>query len=103
MKTATKGMLIAASAATLLASTALRAGDGSSAATAKIHCAGVNACKGMGNCGGNGHSCASCKGLNTCKGKGWVETTSADCKDKHGKEIPAKVDHAESAAASAAK
>lgn len=48
---------------------------------AKVHCAGINACKGQGKCSGAGHSCA---GMNSCKGKGWIETTAKECKAKKG-------------------
>lgn len=44
-------------------------------------CHGVNACKGHGACGGEGHECA---GKNSCKGKGWVSLSEADCKAKKG-------------------
>jgi len=76
------GFLIAASAAALLASTGLVAGGSAAAAKEKIHCAGINGCKGHAECatpGGNG-----CAGMNSCKGKGWVSTTEADCKAKGG-------------------
>jgi hypothetical protein len=88
MNITTKGMLIAASAAALLATTALKAGDSSAAAkTAKVHCAGINTCKGTGECSGDGHGCA---GMNTCKGKGWVTVTPAECSKKKGKVVDEK-------------
>jgi hypothetical protein len=43
---------------------------------AKIHCEGVNACKGQADCSTASHDCA---GKNTCKGKGWKEMTAAEC------------------------
>lgn len=47
-----------------------------------VHCTGINACKGTGECGGKGHSCA---GQNACKGQGWVKAASAqECTDKGG-------------------
>ena len=46
-----------------------------------ISCSGVNACKGMGDCGGKAHSCA---GQNACKGQGWVSVPSADLCAKIG-------------------
>jgi hypothetical protein len=55
--------------------------EGAKAAEAKIHCQGINACKGHGECAGAGHDCA---GKNECKGKGWITTTEADCKAKGG-------------------
>lgn len=49
--------------------------------TAKVKCAGINSCKGKGQC----HSAtSSCAGQNGCKGKGWVETTAKECKAKKG-------------------
>ena len=51
-------------------------------------CAGVNACKGQGECGGKGHDCA---GKNACKGAGWVKkTTDADCITAGGTVVPAE-------------
>jgi hypothetical protein len=45
---------------------------------AKIHCAGVNACKGQSACKGANNAC---KGQNSCKGKGFLEMTAKECKD----------------------
>lgn len=44
-------------------------------------CHGVNACKGKGACGGQGHACS---GHNSCKGKGWLKMTAEECKEKGG-------------------
>ncbi len=108
MKT-TKGMLIAASAAALLASTGLIAGD-SAAKTDSVHCSGINACQGHGECANTDaamdktHGCA---GLNTCKGKGWVSVSAKECKAKGGKVQDMKMEEKPAAmpmsAASAAK
>jgi hypothetical protein len=49
---------------------------------AKVHCEGVNQCKGQSACKGAGHECA---GKNDCKGKGWIAMSAADCKAKGGK------------------
>ena len=49
---------------------------------AKVHCEGVNQCKGQSACKGAGHECA---GKNECKGKGWIAMSAADCKAKGGK------------------
>ncbi len=74
------GAAIAAAAAALLmagvASNSVRAED------AKIHCVGVNACKGQSACK---TASSSCKGLNACKGQGFVEMTEADCTKAGGK------------------
>jgi hypothetical protein len=47
----------------------------------KVHCQGVNSCKGKGGCKGADNAC---KGQNGCKGKGWMEMTEKKCKDKGG-------------------
>ena len=49
---------------------------------AKVHCMGVNACKGQSECK-TGNS--SCKGLNACKGHGFLSTTKAECDAQDGK------------------
>jgi len=52
----------------------------------KVHCSGVNACKGKGSC----HSASNgCQGQNSCKGKGLVEMSEKDCKAKGGT-VPAE-------------
>jgi hypothetical protein len=74
-----KGALIAAMAAGLFgtAPAIVNAAD-----SAKVHCAGVNSCKGKGSC----HSASNgCAGKNGCKGKGWVVMSEKECKDKGGK------------------
>ena len=58
------------------------AGLGGSASAAhheggeKIHCEGVNGCKGQSGCATDHSACA---GQNSCKGKGWVEMTQDEC------------------------
>lgn len=52
------------------------------AASAKIHCGGVNACKGQSACK-TGNS--SCKGLNSCKGQGFLVMSKTQCKTAGGK------------------
>jgi hypothetical protein len=48
----------------------------------KVHCLGINACKGKSECGvEGGHGCA---GHNACKGKGWVTLTRKECADQKG-------------------
>ena len=68
-----KKVLLAASIAGLMAVAGVPASTG--IAYAEVNCAGANACKGMGDCGGKGHSCA---GQNACKGQGWVKLPSAE-------------------------
>ncbi len=53
------------------------------AAGAKVHCFGVNSCKGKSECMTPKNSCA---GANACKGQGWISMDSADaCKSAGGK------------------
>jgi hypothetical protein len=47
----------------------------------KVHCAGVNDCKGKGGCKS---ATNECKGQNGCKGKGWVAMSEDMCKQKGG-------------------
>ena len=83
----TKGAFIAAAVAGLFtAGTPMLA---SAKDTAKVHCAGVNACKGKGACKGADNSC---KGQNGCKGKGWVEMSDKKCKDKGGTAAPSEAE-----------
>ena len=83
-----KGVLMASAAAALILSGAVVARAEGDKAADKVHCAGVNACKGQGACAGGGHDCA---GKNGCKGQGWVESDSAaDCAKKGGKVVDGK-------------
>ena len=77
-----KGIMIASAVATLIASGSLAARAADKAGGDKVHCSGINSCKGQGSCSGGGHGC---KGQNSCKGQGWVETSAKDCADKGGK------------------
>jgi uncharacterized membrane protein len=78
----TKGILIASAAATLVLGGAVLARADQKTGGDMVHCAGVNSCKGQGECAGAGHSCA---GMNSCKGQGWVELSKEDCAKKGGK------------------
>jgi len=84
MDRVSKGILIAAAAATLLASGAVRARAEEKAGGDNVKCVGINDCKGHGSCAGAGNSCA---GKNDCKGKGVVEVPKAECQKKGGKII----------------
>lgn len=42
----------------------------------KVHCYGVNKCKGTGDCGGPGHSCAN---QNSCKRQGYIDMDKDTC------------------------
>ena len=73
----TKSAVLAAAAAALFTA-------GFSAGTAgadshesnKVHCEGVNSCKGQTDCGAASHDCS---GKNACKGKGWKSMTAEEC------------------------
>jgi hypothetical protein len=80
------GTLIALAAASLFAASCGKHDDASSTKpaeqTAKVHCQGVNDCKGKGSCKSADNAC---KGQNGCKGKGFLEVASDDdCKAKGG-------------------
>ena len=84
MKTSKKltGFALASTAALLLTAcggdsddTAKQEAEGG-AQNAKIHCMGINACKGQSGCA---TATSGCKGQNACKGQGWVESTQAEC------------------------
>ena len=51
---------------------------------AKIHCGGVNACKGKSDCK---TAKSECKGQNACKGQGYKAMSAKDCKAKGGTEM----------------
>jgi len=53
-----------------------------SAGEAKVHCYGINACKGQTACATANNNCM---GMNACKGQGWLATaTEEECKAKGG-------------------
>jgi len=54
---------------------------------AKVHCGGVNECKGKSGCHGEKNACA---GQNGCKGQGYIELTAEDCQSKGGKILAEK-------------
>ena len=81
---ATKGILIASAAATLVLGGAVLARADQKTGGDMVHCSGVNSCKGQGECAGGGHGCA---GKNGCKGQGWVELSKDDCAKKGGKVV----------------
>ena len=86
---ATKGVLIASAAASLILGGAVLARADEKSGGDMVHCAGINACKGQAACAGAGNSCA---GMNSCKGKGWIETSKDDCMKKGGKVLEKKGD-----------
>ena len=81
-----KKMLLAASVAGLMAITGALS-TASLVFAEEVHCSGINACKGKGECAGKSGSCA---GKNACKGEGWMKSASeAECVAAGGKALPA--------------
>ena len=70
-------LAIAAAAAALFALAPVSASAGD-----KIHCNGVNACKGLSSCK---TANSECKGKNSCKGQGFVAVTKEVCEQLGGK------------------
>jgi hypothetical protein len=83
MSMTTKGALVAAAVAGLFVSATPMIA--SAKAGGKVHCSGVNACKGKGGCKSADNAC---KGQNGCKGKGVVEMSEKACKAKNGTVVP---------------
>jgi hypothetical protein len=54
---------------------------------AKVHCGGVNTCKGQSGCMTDKNACS---GQNGCKGQGFIELTADDCQAKGGKVLAQK-------------
>ena len=79
MKKVTGVALAIAAAGLFLGGTA---GTASAAETAKVHCVGLNACKGTSDCKTASNAC---KGQNECKGQGFTAMTEKDCKAQGGK------------------
>lgn len=73
--------LLAMAAATLLITGCANQAPSASSSMAKVHCHGVNECKGHGACATSTNACA---GKNACKGQGFVEMTESECKAKGG-------------------
>jgi hypothetical protein len=79
------GVALAATAAALFASGAFMAPLAQAAEGGKVHCAGINSCKGTAECKTAKNEC---KGMNSCKGHGWVSKASAkECTDAGGKVV----------------
>jgi hypothetical protein len=73
------GLALATAAAGMFAAAGLSpayAGD-----AGKVHCLGVNGCKGKGECKTDKNAC---KGMNSCKGAGMVSMSAEECKEKGG-------------------
>lgn len=85
MRTKSTSGVTTATAAALLFTAAL-SGSAFAGDEAKIHCTGVNACKGQSACKSANNAC---KGQNSCKGQGFLEMTKEECADaqKHARDI----------------
>ncbi len=79
--------LSAAAASLVLAGCNTMGGSDQSAAgmggssQAKVHCFGVNACKGQTACKTASNAC---KGMNACKGQGWLPMSASECSAQGG-------------------
>lgn len=85
MITMKSGFSIATTAALLALSavgTSAPAFGQDGAATAKVHCYGINTCKGTSACK-TAHN--ECRGQNECKGQGFKELTAKQCTAAGGK------------------
>jgi hypothetical protein len=79
MMTARKltGLALATAAAGLFATAGIAPIMADTGTTeAKVHCDGVNSCKGQSACQ---TANSACKGQNSCKGKGWSYMSKAEC------------------------
>ncbi len=74
---ASAALALAVSGTTFVAPAAAASDD-----EAKVHCVGVNACKGMSDCKTASNDCA---GMNSCKGHGFVGLTASQCEKVGGK------------------
>jgi hypothetical protein len=68
------GIALAAAAAGMFVTAGI--GSAFAAEDGKIHCEGVNACKGKSDCKTAKNAC---KGQNACKGNGYLELSEKDC------------------------
>jgi hypothetical protein len=75
-----RGVTLATAAAVVFAAAPVLAGE--NAETAKVHCVGVNACKGKSDCQ---TASSACKGHNACKGHGFVAMPKRTCEQIGGK------------------
>lgn len=74
-----------AAAAFAIAAAATFAMPANAAMTAKkVHCFGINSCKGQSACKSGNHGC---KGLNSCKGQGFIDVSAKTCAAKKGKVV----------------
>jgi len=80
-----KTLLLATAAAALFTSGQVFAAEEAATPTTeakKVHCGGVNACKGTSECKTTTNAC---KGQNNCAGQGMVLLTKEECTKRGGK------------------
>jgi uncharacterized membrane protein len=77
-----KGAALAIAAVSMVLAGAAPAAKAAST-SGKVHCLGVNSCKGKTDC----HTPKNaCKGMNSCKGQGWsFKESAAACEEAGGK------------------
>jgi hypothetical protein len=75
------GFILASAAAALFMSGPVMAEDQGGEQEAKVHCGGINACKGKSECKTATNACG---GQNSCKGKGYISTSEEECADQGG-------------------
>lgn len=81
---ARSGAVLAAAALSFVVGNTVIGNLAQAAGDDQILCAGVNSCKGQGDC----HSYVnSCKGQNDCKGKGYKFQTATQCASMGGKVV----------------
>ena len=81
-----KRIFMAASVAGLIAMSGVAIASTAQAAGEAVPCYGINACKGMGDCGGKSYSCA---GKNACKGQGFLKISADACSKIEGGKLTA--------------
>ncbi len=82
--TNSKSLLLATAAAALFASGEVLAAEKGKANEGKVHCGGVNACKGTTECKTASNAC---KGKNACAGRGFVILSKKECEAKGGRVV----------------
>lgn len=81
MNTIKSGASLAAAAALLALTAVTPTAPALARGAAKVHCYGVNSCKGTSDCK-TAHN--DCKGQNDCKGHGFKELTAKQCASEGG-------------------
>lgn len=74
-----RSLAAAALLAALATPSAARAEEQKTAGPEQVPCWGVNACKGLGDCGAAGCRQSGCHGSNACKRKGFLRLEKETC------------------------